>query len=238
MQPDDLAENRPGDAVRRKIRELQPNPLLRLIGRWMPGSEIHSWAGGLIGERATGRRIDRLKGHGWFTLHAVPWASGADIDHVAIGPAGVFSINSKRHPGKVVWYGDTAITINGATTRHIAISESEARRVSRVLSRHCGGDVPVRPVISVVGAAKLTIKNANPRVLVLEVDQVDRVLSGLSPTLSTEQVARIYQVARDARTWAGQGLSDGSRHRPRTRQHCHPNGATSHATRMGEDQAD
>ncbi|MFG2120679.1 nuclease-related domain-containing protein [Streptomyces sp. NPDC048710] len=189
--------------MRRKIQELQPNPLLRLIGRWNPGSEIRSWADGLTGERATAKRLSRLRNHGWFTLHAIQWSSGADIDHLAIGPAGVFSINSKRHRGKAVWYGDTAITVNGTTTRHIAISQSEARRASRVLSRRCGGEIPVRPVISVVDASKLTVKNANPPVLVLAVAHIDRVLSGLTPTLPADQIERIYGVARDARTWAG-----------------------------------
>lgn len=201
--PDDLARNRPGDAVRQKIRELQPNPALRLINRWVPGSETRSWSDGLVGERVTGRRLNRLRSRGWFTLHAVQWASGADIDHLAIGPAGVFSINSKRHRGKSVWYGDSAITVNGSVTRHIAISQSEARRVSRILSKRSGADVPVRPVISVVHAAKLTIKSASPPVLVLAVEHLDRVLSGLAPTLSPDRVAHIYGVARDARTWAG-----------------------------------
>jgi hypothetical protein len=203
VQPlaDDLARNRPGDAVRRRIVELQPNPVLRVIDRWRPGSEIRSWSDGLTGEVLTARKLDRLRNRGWFILHAIQWASGADIDHLAIGPAGVFSINSKRHRGKTIWYGDTAITVNGAPTRHIAVSQSEARRVSRVLSRHCGVNVPVRPVISVVHAAKLTVKGANPPVLVLAVGDLARILSGLSPTLSNDQVAHIYGVARSADTW-------------------------------------
>ncbi|MFD8814116.1 nuclease-related domain-containing protein [Streptomyces sp. NPDC059627] len=205
MQPlsSDLAQNRPGDAVRRKIQELQPNPILRLINRWVPGSEIHSWSAGLTGELITARKLDKLKRHGWFTLHAIQWPGGADIDHLAIGPAGVFAINSKRHRGKTVWYGDTAITVNGSATRHIAISQSEARRTSRALSRRSGVDVPVRPVISVVHAAKLTVKSANPPVIVLDVERLDRVLSGLSPRLTPEQVTGIYDIARDARTWSG-----------------------------------
>jgi hypothetical protein len=203
MQPiqGDLARNRPGDAVRRKIRELQPNALRRVVDRWSRDSEIRSWADGLVGERVTGRRLDRLRRHGWFTLHAVQWASGADIDHLAIGPAGVFTINSKRHKGKVVWYGDYAITVNGASTRHIAASRTEARRASRALSRHCGFAVPVRPVISVVDAAKVTVKSAAPPVLVLPAGDLDRVLSGLTSTLTHDQVVRIYEVARDPRTW-------------------------------------
>ncbi|MFJ4147308.1 nuclease-related domain-containing protein [Streptomyces galbus] len=201
--PDDLAQNRPGDAVRRKIRELRPNPVLRLIDCRRPGSDLRSWADGLAGERLTGRQLNKLRSRGWFTLHAIQWPSGADIDHLAIGPAGVFSINSKRHRGKTVWYGDTAVTVNGSPTRHIAVSQSEALRVSRVLTRRCGVDVPVRPVISVVHAAKLTVKGANPPVLVLAVEDLGRVLSGLSPVLSSDQVAGIYGVAREARTWAG-----------------------------------
>lgn len=203
MQPvqGGLARNRPGDAVRRKIRELQPNAVRRVVDRWSRDSEIRSWADGLVGERVTGRRLNRLRRHGWFTLHAVQWASGTDIDHLAIGPAGVFTINSKRHKGKVVWYGDYAITVNGASTRHVAASQAEARRASQALSRHCGFAVSVRPVISVVHAAKVTVKSAAPPVLVLPAGDLDRVLSGLTPTLPQHQVVRIYEVARDPRTW-------------------------------------
>ncbi|MCA1224407.1 hypothetical protein [Streptomyces sp. 8L] len=50
-------------------------------------------------------------------------------------------------------------------------------------------------------ATKLIVKSANPPVLVLQVEHLDRVLSGLTPTLLTEQVSRIYEVARQARTW-------------------------------------
>ncbi|MEU8851250.1 nuclease-related domain-containing protein [Streptomyces sp. NPDC048564] len=199
--PNDFALNRPGDAVRRKIIELQPNTLMRLVGRWLPGTEIHSWCNGLVGERVTGRRLSRLKGRGWRILHAVQWDSGADIDHLAIGRAGVFAINSKRHKGKSVWYGDHAITINGTSTRHVVISQREARRVAQTLSRRCAFEVSVRPVISVVHAAKLKVKNAAPSVLVLPVEEVDRTLSGLSPLLTQDQVDRVYAVARDPRTW-------------------------------------
>ncbi|MFC9155347.1 hypothetical protein ACFTT0_10240 [Streptomyces bauhiniae] len=58
-------------------------------------------------------------------------------------------------------------------------------------------------MISVMDAAKLIVKSANPPVLVLEVEHLDQVLSGLTPTLSTDQVAHIYEVARRGRTWSG-----------------------------------
>ncbi|QHC26649.1 NERD domain-containing protein [Streptomyces sp. GS7] len=172
----------------------------RLFVRWSRDPEVRSWASGLVGERFTGRRLNRL-GRQWKVLHAVQWATGSDIDHLAVGPAGVFAVNSKRHKDKTVWYGDHAITVNRAPTRHIAISQDEARRIARVLTRHCGFPVPVRPVIAVVDAAKLTVKNAAPPVLVLEAVELPRHLAGLSPVLTADQAKHIYDVARDARTW-------------------------------------
>ncbi|MFI0226103.1 nuclease-related domain-containing protein [Streptomyces lydicus] len=184
----------------KKLAELEPNFVKRLFARWSRNEDLRSWASGLIGERITGRRLARL-GPQWKVLHAVQWASGSDIDHLAVGPAGVFAINSKRHKGKAVWYGDRAITVNRVPTRHIAISLSEAQRIARVLTRHCGFSVPVKPAIAVVQAAKLTVKNAAPPVLVVDAGDLVRRLAGMSPVLSSDQVARIYEVARNARTW-------------------------------------
>ncbi|WP_244329632.1 nuclease-related domain-containing protein [Streptomyces platensis] len=180
---------------------MEPNAVKRLFARWSRNRDVRSWASGLVGERITGRRLAKL-GSQWKVLHAVQWASGSDIDHLAVGPTGVFAINSKRHKGKEIWYGDRAITVNRVPTRHIAISQGEAQRIARVLTRHCGFSVAVKPVIAVVHVAKLTVKNAAPPVLVVEEVDLPRRLAGMSPVLSCDQVARIYEVARDARTWA------------------------------------
>ncbi|MFJ4602028.1 hypothetical protein [Streptomyces griseoluteus] len=48
----------------------------------------------------------------------------------------------------------------------------------------------VRSMLSVVDAAKLTVKSADPPALVLEDEQLDGMLSGLTPTLSTDQYER------------------------------------------------
>ncbi|MFI9026534.1 nuclease-related domain-containing protein [Streptomyces sp. NPDC053560] len=202
MMHEDLALNKPGAAVRQKILDLEPNGFKRMIARLSPKSEIRSWRDGLIGERATARRLSKLRSREWHVLHAIQWASGSDIDHLAIGPAGVFTINAKRHKGKTVWYGDHAITVNRAPTRHIAISQHEARRVEKVLGRHCAIPVPVRPVVAVVDAAKVTVKNSAPPVLVVDVAELDRLLSGMTPVLPREAVERIFEVARQPGTWS------------------------------------
>ncbi|WP_411144937.1 nuclease-related domain-containing protein [Streptomyces sp. x-80] len=200
----DLAANRPGDAVRRKLIELEPSAVKRLLSRWSKADstrELRSWRQGLVGERHTARRLRSL-GRGWYTLHAVQYPSGTDVDHLVIGPPGVFTVNSKHHKGKKVWYGDRAITVNGGKTRHIPASLSEARKASAALTRACGFTVKARPVLAVVGAAKLEVRQAAPPVLVLAADDLPSRLSGMSPVLAPDEVERIYAVARIGRTWS------------------------------------
>ncbi|MEV5601914.1 nuclease-related domain-containing protein [Streptomyces sp. NPDC052299] len=186
-----------------EARRTGAQPSEEAVPRWSPDREIRNWALGLAGERSTGRRLNTLRRQGWRVLHSVQWPSGSDIDHLVIGPSGVFTINSKCHRGKTVWYGDHAITVNRAPTRYIVVSEHEARRTSRALSDHCGFLVPVRPVIAIVGAARLSVKNAAPPVLVIDGATVHTVLSGLAPVLPPERVERTFSVARRGETWAG-----------------------------------
>jgi hypothetical protein len=54
------------------------------------------------GERRTARLLGPLKQHGWAILHdlAVP-GSRANIDHLVIGPGGVFVVDSKQYRGRL-----------------------------------------------------------------------------------------------------------------------------------------
>jgi hypothetical protein len=69
-------------------------------GLWFrPSPDAVAWRRGAAGERRTARLLAALERHGWAVLHdlAIP-GSRANLDHLAIGPAGVFVIDSDRHP--------------------------------------------------------------------------------------------------------------------------------------------
>jgi len=112
---DDLATNRPGHELRQRSEQLrQAHPVLTLIGRIF---NIHNneraWSEGADGEVEVARRLRKL-GEGWKFLHGVPVGAGdSDIDHVVIGPAGVFTINTKIHRGGRVSVNNQAIYVNG-----------------------------------------------------------------------------------------------------------------------------
>jgi hypothetical protein len=70
--------------------------------RFQPSEQARTWQRGAAGERRTARLLDRLTRDGYVVLHdvAVP-GSPANVDHLVIGPSGVFVIDSKQWTGSI-----------------------------------------------------------------------------------------------------------------------------------------
>jgi Nuclease-related domain len=70
--------------------------------RFRPSPDAIAWRRGAAGERRTAALLKPLERHGWAVLHdlAVP-GSQANIDHLVIGPGGVFAIDSKQYRGRL-----------------------------------------------------------------------------------------------------------------------------------------
>jgi Nuclease-related domain len=82
--------------------------------RFRPSEQARTWQRGAHGERHTARLLRRLHRDGFVVFHdlAVP-DSPANVDHLVIGPTGVFVIDSKQWTGTVhqsadglVWHND------------------------------------------------------------------------------------------------------------------------------------
>ncbi|MFD5461441.1 nuclease-related domain-containing protein [Kitasatospora sp. NPDC127059] len=204
---DDLARNLPGAGLESLVREGEEKYglLVRLaakISRQRLGDS--STLRGLEGEQIVGARLEPLKAAGWKVLHGVPLPSGSDIDHVVIGPPGVFTINSKHHPGATVWVGDKVVKVNRNGFPYLENSEFEASRTAKLLTEWCGFEVPVHPVIAVVGAQKITL-GAEPGVTVIDGEQVASVLPSRPAMLSPNRVDRVFTIARHRHVWSQLG---------------------------------
>ncbi len=55
---------------------------------------------GAAGEEQVGSLLDGLEDRGWHAIHDVSLGRG-NVDHIAIGPGGVFTVETKSHPGPV-----------------------------------------------------------------------------------------------------------------------------------------
>jgi hypothetical protein len=104
-----------------------------------------------VGERRTAQLLGPLERHGWVVLHdlAVP-GSAANIDHLAIGPGGVFVIDSKQYRGRLqldssgqLWHGRYPLA---PTLRAV---EFEADQAAQILP---DPGVAVVPIVAVHGA--------------------------------------------------------------------------------------
>jgi Nuclease-related domain len=163
--------------------------------RFRPSPDAVAWRRGAAGERRTARLLDQLERHGWAVLHdlAVP-GSRANLDHLAIGPGGVFVIDSKQYRGRLqldgsgqLWHGRYPL----APTLH-AVS-FEADQAAQVLP---DPGVAVVPIVAVHGAQVPWGKVVVEGVPVVAARRLPSMLRALPAVLGPERVAVLVDQAR------------------------------------------
>ena len=198
----DLSQNRAGQAVRERAVELRSEaPVKTFVARvFGVHTDERAYRVGADGEEEVAWRMRKL-GDGWHVLHSVPVGEkDSDIDHVVIGPPGVFTLNTKNHSRKKVWVAEKAFMVSGQKTNYLRNSRHEAARTSKLLTTACGFDVQVEPIIVVI-AAELTIKAQPADVHVVARKLIGKWLERRPATLSPVAVAAIYEMARRDTTW-------------------------------------
>lgn len=203
----DLAANRPGQAVRlqaeaelieMRARSRVRTSLLRLLDA---NTQERRWRRGAEGEEAVAARLARLTKHGWLFLHSVPVGTrGSDIDHVAIGPGGVFTLNAKNHRGKKVYVNRNGVRVAGQRVPYVRNAQHEAERAGTLLTTATGFPVFVTGVV-VVLADELTHKGHPDPVKVVGRRDIAGWLRSHPARLSPDQVLTVYDVARRSTTW-------------------------------------
>jgi hypothetical protein len=163
------------------------------------------WYIGAVGERRVAAILSRL-GPEWTVLHSVPVGiDGSDIDHVLIGPPGVYTLNTKHHPGRSAWVAGRNMQIAGHPEPYLYKAASEARRAEKLLTKASGITVEAAGVIVLVGVTSLSIK-AKPEGgdVTLGVVRDRDLLAALRSRriYSDEQVKRIADAAVRPDTWS------------------------------------
>ena len=117
-----------------------------------PQSET-AWRRGAEGERVVARALDRLKDDGGRVLHdrRMP-NSKANIDHLVVTSAGVFTVDAKRYTGKLETRGrGRELWVAGRNrSKLLEQAQRQAAAVAAVLRDEGLGAVPVHPVLCFV----------------------------------------------------------------------------------------
>jgi hypothetical protein len=163
--------------------------------RFRPSPDARAWRRGAVGERRTARRLAGLERHGWAVLHDLAVAgSRANLDHLVIGPAGVFVIDSKQYCGRLrldpsgrLWHGRYPLA---PTLRAVSF---EADQAALVLT---DPDVVVVPIVAVHGAKVPWGKVVMDGVPVVPARRLPSMLRQLPTVLGPERVAGLADQAR------------------------------------------
>ncbi|WP_378095638.1 nuclease-related domain-containing protein [Cellulomonas sp. T2.31MG-18] len=206
---EDLAAHRAGEMARQQAVALkQAAPVRTFVARVFGlHTDERSWRIGADGEEKVAARLAKLakRDPRWRFVHAIPVGeNGSDIDHLVIGPGGVFSLNAKHHPGARIWVRDNAFRVNGQQQPYIRNSRHEARRAGRYLTAACGFPVDVTGIVVPVGADDLTIKQQPADVVVVNRMALAPWLRRRPDLLGEAAVDAIFEAARRSTTWRPQ----------------------------------
>jgi hypothetical protein len=168
-------------------------------------TDERAWRLGADGEQLVAAELSEVarRRPAWTAIHGIPVSSrGADIDHLVIGPGGIFTVNTKHHPDADIWVDGETLIVNGSRTDHIRNARDEAERATRLLSTAVGRPVVVQGLVVTVNAAMFTTRQPpEPGVSVLYRSQLADWLLRLGPVLDQDLLNRIWGMARRSTTW-------------------------------------
>jgi hypothetical protein len=163
--------------------------------RFRPSPDAVAWRRGAAGERRTARLLGPLERHGWVVLHdlAVP-GSRANLDHLVIGPGGVFVIDSRQYRGRLqvdplgrLWHGRYPLAPS------LQVVSFEADQAAQVLP---DPGVVVLPIVAVHGAQVPLGKVVMDGIPVVAARRLPSMLRQLPAVLGPERVADLANQAR------------------------------------------
>lgn len=204
----DLSLNGPGASAQTEaLAKRAEAPVKTTLARVLRvHTDERAWRVGAKGERLVAEQLDKLvrRDRRWTAIHAIPVGSrGTDIDHLVIGPGGVFSLNTKHHPDADVWVGGDTFMVNGTRTPYVKRSRSEAQRATRLLSQALGRPVPVTGLIVPVGCnAPIKVKTAPRDVYVVTRRDLVSWFSALGQVWTETDLTAIWEAARRSTTWS------------------------------------
>ncbi len=148
---------------------------------------------GAEGERAVGQFLERLRVQGYQVFHDV-LGDGFNVDHICIGPAGAFTIETKtwrkpRQGRPQIQYDGEHLTVGGCEPERDVLGQAraQAKWLARTLEESTGRKVPVRPVIVFPGWFVQATAGAQAEVWVMEPKGLPAFLNNEPTRLSAEE---------------------------------------------------
>jgi predicted secreted protein len=143
------------------------------------------------GERLVGRALDGLPTR-WIVFHSLPCvgASG-DIDHIVVGPAGLFALTTRSITGDRVVVAEDELLSRGERIPFGRSAAAATRRTARLAGAALPAELGVRSVLVVAGARAVRLRIRARSIEVCDARSVRAWLESLPPVLDDDDVRRI-----------------------------------------------
>jgi hypothetical protein len=177
---------------------------LFVIALKSPPQHIERWGAGAEGERRTARTLRPLLRSGWHVVHDLDWPGAGNVDHLVVGPGGVFVLDSKAWSG-VVSVDDAGATITPRDNPDAAWTARGQRgrqaragtAVARALASRSGLAVPQPEPVVVVWARFPQRAECAGGVTYVEGEHLADWLLSQPQRLHGDQVAQLAAAADD-----------------------------------------
>lgn len=116
---------------------------------------------------------------------------GFNIDHVAVGPGGVFVIETKSHGGKITSNGNQLL-LNGSSPEKDFINQtwSQTYHIKNLLKERLGKEIPVHPVLCFTNAF-VQVRGTVKGVSVVNGGYLNTHIARQKPTLDKGQIDQV-----------------------------------------------
>jgi hypothetical protein len=202
----DLAQNQPAELVRAQARAArEAAPVRTLLERaFRVHGEERAWRIGADGEEMVAAQLAALPPE-WRVLHGIPVGTrGADIDHLVIGPGGLYSVNTKHHPDASIWVRGDQVKVDGHSQQYVRKARYEAQRVTSTLQNATGIPAVANGLLAMVGARggwKIVSQPSDGLVHIVARRDLTNWFLRRGPLLDEHQVDQLFEAARRSTTW-------------------------------------
>lgn len=175
-----------GESLRQWRDEIVQGELLPIL------EQIQHITLGERGEKAVGAALDQLHDEGYRAFHALRYER-RDIDHVLVGPAGVFVIETKarRGAGLITFCNGQGMFVDGRPRWNGAIrqAKSGASKIVPLVLRHCAEGV--MPIVVFVGNWRVADQWESTDVRVFTPDRLQDYIRNQQPVLTRAEIEAV-----------------------------------------------
>lgn len=164
---------------------------------------------GLDGEIATAQELNQLMHNKYFVYHDFPAADNFNIDHIVIGPTGVYAVETKTRSKSIkkgvdsykVSFDGRYLNFPGHKNEEFIIqAKNQAKWLADFLLKSVGKSIKVTPVLAIPGWM-VDRHSQDASVLVVNPKECIKIIPGRPFVLDEQTIQQVkYQVEERCRT--------------------------------------